>query len=250
MPLEDTLPPASERVLELNARYRHHAAADVLAHALTDPLIGPVALVSSFGAESVVLLHMVATHDRTTPVLFLNTEMLFEETLEYQVDVSNRLNLTDVRILNPDRSDVLTKDVDGLLHLADTDACCHLRKVKPLQRALDPFDAWITGRKRFHGGARTQLDFFEAEGDRIKINPLAHWTRENVSDYIDNNLLPRHPLVRRGFLSVGCAPCTSQVSNPEDPRSGRWAGQDKSECGIHFINGRPVQGPQPQEDFL
>ena len=250
MPLELTPATVAERAAELNARYRHHSATDVLAHALSDPMVGPTALVSSFGAESVVLLHMVSVTDRTTPVLFLDTEMLFPETLTYQREVSEKLGLTDVRVLTPDRVEVLQSDVDGILHLADTDACCALRKVRPLQRALGGFDAWITGRKRYHGGQREALEFFEAADGRLKINPLAHWTRDNVADYILNNRLPRHPLVAQGYPSIGCAPCTAQAGASEDPRAGRWPGQDKAECGIHFINGRPIRGARPQEDFL
>ena len=228
------------RAADLNARYRHHAAADVLAHALRDPQVGRVALVSSFGAESVALLHMVSVADPALPVLFLDTQMLFPETLDYQRTLAERLGLTGIRVLTPSRTDTFLTDPDGDLHLADPDACCDLRKVAPLEAALSEFDAWITGRKRFHGGQRAALDFFEAEGDRIKVNPLAHWTREDVSDYIVNNRLPRHPLVARGFPSIGCAPCTTRVADGEDPRAGRWRGREKQECGIHFIDGRAV----------
>ena len=250
MPLEAPIENADVRAAELNRRYAHHAATDVVKHALSDPLIGPIALVSSFGAESVALLHMVSVIDRTTQVLFLDTEMLFPETLEYQKDVADKLGLTDVRVVQPDRADVLTNDVDGILHLADTDACCNLRKIRPLNRALEGFDAWITGRKRFQGGTRAELEFFEAADDRIKVNPLAHWTRDNVAEYILNNRLPRHPLVKRGYPSIGCAPCTTEVTAGEDPRAGRWRNTEKTECGIHFMNGRIQRGPIPQEDHL
>ncbi len=131
---------------------------------------------------------------------------------------------------------MLARDPDGVLHQSDPDACCALRKTRPLAAALAPFDGWITGRKRFQGGARATLDFFEPDpdGNRIKINPLAHWDRGDVQDYIVNNRLPRHPLVAQGFPSIGCAPCTSRVAEGEDPRAGRWRGSAKTECGIHF----------------
>ena len=248
MPLEAGLLPLGVRAAELNAQFRHHSAMDVVAHTLSDPMLGPVALVSSFGAEAVVLLHMVATADRTTPVLFLDTEMLFPETLTYQAEVSETLGLTDVRIIRPERAAVLERDVDGILHLADTGACCALRKTEPLEKVLSGFDAWITGRKRFHGGEREALDFFEAGPVRIKINPLAHWTRADVADYMLNNRLPRHPLVTQRFPSIGCAPCTTKAAPDEDLRAGRWRTTDKDECGIHFVNGRPLRGPLPQED--
>ena len=244
MPLEAPLSPVTERVADLNRRYRHHSAADVLAHALSDPQVGSTALVSSFGAESVVLLHMVAVADRTTPILFLDTEMLFPETLEYQRQVAGQLGLTNVQLITPDRDQLFLRDPENVLHQSNTDACCALRKTEPLQNALSGYDAWITGRKRYQGGRRTALEFFEAEDDtRIKINPLAHWQPDNVLEYMTNNRLPRHPLVARGDPSIGCAPCTSRVAPGEDPRSGRWRGSDKEECGIHFVNGKLVRGP-------
>lgn len=242
--------PVSDRVADLNDRYRHHAATDVLRHALKDPALGRATLVSSFGSESVVLLHMVSVVNPATPVLFLETQMLFQETLEYQVEVTRKLGLTDVRILRPDPADAARLDPDGMLHRTDPDACCNFRKTVPLARALDGFDAWITGRKRFQGGARSDLDFFEVEDStgRIKVNPLVHWERENISEYMINNRLPRHPLVAGGYPSIGCQPCTSRVAAGEDARAGRWRGQDKEECGIHFVNGRMVRGPMPKEN--
>jgi phosphoadenosine phosphosulfate reductase len=234
------------RVAGLNDRYRHHAATEVVAHALRDAEVGNVALVSSFGAESVVLLHMAAITRRDTPVLFLETGMLFAETLAYQLDLTERLGLTDVRLIRPDAS---RADPDGTLHTRDPDACCDLRKTQPLEAALAGFDAWITGRKRYQGTTRAALDFFEVEDStgRIKVNPLAHWTRDDLRDYMDENRLPRHPLVARGYPSIGCAPCTSPVAAGEDERAGRWRGQAKVECGIHFVNGKMVRGPLPQE---
>lgn len=234
----------SARVAALNTRYAHRGAIQVLGDALRDRDTGRVALVSSFGAESVVLLHMVARLDRATPVLFIDTEMLFPETLDYQRDVSARLGLEAVRIIRASQTALAAHDPEGRLHQDDPDACCALRKSRPLEAALAPFDAWITGRKRFQGGARAALEFFEAEGaDRIKINPLAHWRTQDVQDYMAENRLPRHPLVAQGYPSIGCAPCTSQVAAGEDPRAGRWRGQDKDECGIHFVNGKAVRGP-------
>ncbi|NNF25191.1 MAG: phosphoadenylyl-sulfate reductase [Rhodobacteraceae bacterium] len=244
MPLEAPLAPAAERAAELSARYRHHSATDVLAHALNDPQVGRIAMVSSFGAQSVALLHMMSVIDRSIPVIFLQTQMLFAETLGYQTQVSKALGLSDVRVIEPDRTELFLRDPDGDLHIGNPDACCALRKVEPLEDALHPFDAWITGRKRFHGGQRVDLEFFEADGEgRIKVNPLAHWTRDDVADYMINNRLPKHPLVAQGYPSLGCAPCTTKVETGEDERSGRWRGQQKRECGIHFAGGRPVRRP-------
>jgi phosphoadenosine phosphosulfate reductase len=249
MPLEAPLVPISERVADLNARYRHHGATAVLEHALADPMVGRLALVSSFGAESVVLLHLVSVIDRTTPVLFIDTQMLFPETLAYQTEVAEKLGLTEIRTIRANPARILAQDPDNLLHLTDTDGCCALRKTEPLERALSGFDAWITGRKRYQGQTRQAVEFFESEGDiRIKVNPLAHWGREDLEEYMVNNRLPRHPLVAKGYLSIGCAPCTTPVAPGEDPRAGRWRGKAKEECGIHFINGRMVRGPQSQEN--
>ena len=236
------------RVAALNARYRHRAATSVIEHGLRDADIGRVAMVSSFGAESVVLLHMVAMVDRKTPVLFVETGMLFAETLSYQREVAAHLGLSDLRLIRATPAQLALRDPGGDLHQSDPDACCALRKSEPLDQALAPFGAWITGRKRFQSGTRAALSFFEVEHSdaretgRIKINPLAHWAREDVADYMINNRLPRHPLVARGYPSIGCAPCTTPVAPGEDPRAGRWRGRDKDECGIHFVDGKMVRG--------
>jgi phosphoadenosine phosphosulfate reductase len=235
----------AERVATLNGRYRHHGATAVLEHALSDPDLGKVALVSSFGAESVVLLHLVSVIAPETPVVFIDTRMLFAETLEYQRELAKKLALCDIRTIRAHPARVNFDDPDGTLHQFSTDACCALRKVEPLERALKDFDGWITGRKRYQGSTRETVEFFEAEGDtRIKVNPLAHWGREDLEEYIINNRLPRHPLVARGYPSIGCAPCTSPVKPGEDPRAGRWRGSAKTECGIHFIDGKAVR-PAP-----
>ena len=244
MPLEAPLSPVADRVVELNARHAHHSATHVLEHAISDPLLGRAALVSSFGADSVVLLHMVSVIDRTTPVLFLDTELLFPETLDYQREVAEKLRLR-VEIVKPDRDVTFLRDPNNRLNAHSPDACCAIRKTEPLDRALEPFDAWITGRKRFQGGRRTALDFFEADdADRIKINPLAHWSPQDLGEYMTNNRLPRHPLVAKSYPSIGCAPCTTRVAEGENTRAGRWRGQDKTECGIHFEASKPVRAEE------
>ncbi|MEZ5779942.1 MAG: phosphoadenylyl-sulfate reductase [Paracoccaceae bacterium] len=249
MPLEAPLPSLDERVATLNDRYRHHSATAVLERALFDPEVGNLALVSSFGAESVVLLHLVSVIAPGTPVIFIDTQMLFPETLDYQRELAGKLNLADIRIIRADQRDIARRDADGTLNRREPDACCHLRKTVPLERGLRTFDGWITGRKRYQAGTRATLEFFENEADaRIKVNPLAHWGREDIEDYIVNNRLPRHPLVAKGYPSIGCAPCTSPVKEGEDPRAGRWRGKEKEECGIHFIDGRVVRGPLPADE--
>jgi len=234
MPLDD---PLIARVNALNTKLRHHAAADVLRHAFA--AAPNLALVSSFGAESVALLHLAATVQPDVQVLFIDTMLLFPETLSYQRDVARQLGLRRVQVIRADTA----ADPDDTLHLRDPDACCDLRKTQVLSSALAGFDGWITGRKRFQSGQRADLPPFEVEEatGRIKVNPLAHWSRDDVQEYIAENNLPRHPLVARGYPSIGCAPCTTPVAAGEDPRSGRWRGQEKDECGIHFVNGKMVR---------
>lgn len=238
--LDQTL---DSRAARLNERYRHHAATEVLRRAVSDPDLGRVGLVSSFGAESVVLLHMISVVAPGLPVLFIDTEMLFPETLAYQREVSAKLGLTNVQVVRATDAEIARNDPDGTLHRFNTDACCDFRKTIPLERELSQFDAWITGRKRFQNGERAALEFFEPEPPaRLRINPLAHWRSGDVQEYLAENNLPRHPLVAKGYPSIGCAPCTSPVKPGEDPRAGRWRGSQKTECGIHFIGGRMVRG--------
>ncbi len=192
-----------------------------------------LALVSSFGAESAVLLHLAAQVSPGIPVLFLDTGMLFGQTLDYRKTLSARLGLTDVRDLRPTFADIAVTDPKSDLWKTDTDACCNIRKVIPLDKALAGFDAWLTGRKRFHGGDRLRLSVVEESDGKLKFNPLANWTKEDLDAYVAEHDLPAHPLVAQGFPSIGCWPCTNPVEEGQDIRAGRWAGQDKTECGIH-----------------
>ena len=192
-----------------------------------------LALVSSFGAESAVLLHMASEVSRDIPVLFLDTGMLFGQTLDYRQQLAAKLGLTDVRDLRPRFEDLATGDPNADRWKTDTDGCCHIRKVLPLNQALDGFSAWITGRKRFHGGERLRLPVVEEAEGKLKFNPLANWTKADLDAYAAEYHLPAHPLVAQGFPSIGCWPCTKPVEEGQDERSGRWAGSDKTECGIH-----------------
>ncbi len=199
------------------------------------PLKGRTALVSSFGAESAVLLDMVATVDPTTPVIFLDTGKLFEETQDYRQELIALLGLEDVRVARPEPVELARQDPKGTLWSRDPDLCCHIRKTEVLDRALVGFAAWITGRKRFQGGLRSAMPTIEGEpaSGRIKLNPLAPWSAEDVERYRLLRNLPAHPLVEDGFASIGCVPCTRRVAPGEPARAGRWWGLDKAECGIH-----------------
>ena len=160
--------------------------------------------------------------------------MLFAETLEYQRTLSAHLGLRNVQYLRPDPMDLARVDPDNTLHQRDMDACCDVRKVVPLERALRRWPVAISGRKRFQSSTRAALEVFEPDGNRLRVNPLAHWSSQDVRSYMDAYGLPLHPLVPRGFKSIGCEPCTTPVAEGEDERAGRWRGSDKVECGIHF----------------
>ena len=202
--------------------------------AIQDLYPGRIALVSSFGADSAVLLHMVAQIDRATPVVFVDTGHLFPETLAYREELVDLLGLTKVEAVQPSVEDLAELDPEAFLWSTDPDACCDIRKVRPLARAVDGYDAWITGRKRFQAATRATLPLFEAEGERVKINPLAGWDASRLLRYLDLHRLPRHRLVAKGYPSIGCIPCTSPVKPGEDARAGRWRGKGKTECGIHL----------------
>ncbi len=225
--------PAAARAQALHNTYGHLDAAALLEVMIGHEFAGRIALVSSFGAESAVLLDLVAGIDRATPVIFLDTGKLFPETLAYRDELVERLDLSDVREIRPPVDLLAARDPGGDLWRRDPDACCALRKVAPLAEALAGFDAWITGRKRHHGAARVALDAIEAVDGRIKINPLADWSAARIEAETAARGLPRHPLQDLGFASIGCVTCTRRLERGEAARAGRWAGLAKTECGIH-----------------
>jgi phosphoadenosine phosphosulfate reductase len=193
-----------------------------------------LAAVSSFGTESAALLKIVADVDPAIPVIFLDTGWLFEETVAYRDTLIKVLGLRDVRTIKPSNQTLSREDPERELWFSDPDACCRIRKVEPLAKALEPFSAWINGRKRFQGGLRADIPVVEQDGARLKFNPFANISREQIAAIYRNAKLPPHPLVASGYLSVGCMPCTSRTSADEDPRAGRWRGRSKAECGIHL----------------
>ncbi|HVC59883.1 MAG TPA: phosphoadenylyl-sulfate reductase [Acetobacteraceae bacterium] len=216
--------------------------ARTLLRAMLDVFPGRIAAVSSFGAESAVVLHMLAELDPAVPVIFLDTGKLFPETLAYRDALVALLGLSDVRSARPDAARLARADAAGTLWQSDPDACCWHRKVEPLEAALTDFAAWITGRKRFQGASRRRLDMVEAGPDkRIKLNPLAAWSAAEVERYLAQHDLPLHPLRAKGYGSIGCTTCTRPVRHGEEPRAGRWAGSGKTECGIHCPPAAPTQ---------
>ncbi len=233
----DTAPRYTEHdAVRLNRMFRGSDTEEWLTAALQGNLLGDIAIVSSFGAESAALLHLVSRIDPSVPVLFLDTGKHFPETLAYRDMLTERLGL-NLRNLYPDIETLQDRDGNGLRWSWDPDGCCDLRKVQPLAKALAGYDASFTGRKAFQSSTRAnlprvELDLSDAQG-RLKVNPLIDWDAERIAAYFEENDLPRHPLIERGFTSIGCSPCTRAIKPGEDPRAGRWAGWDKVECGIH-----------------
>jgi phosphoadenosine phosphosulfate reductase len=236
-PLPERPPPVADsaRAGEFDRALRTASPAEVIAAALKTVGRDRLALVSSFGTESAALLKVMADVDPAIPVIFLDTGWLFEETLAYRDALIATLGLRDVRSIKPAEEALQRQDPERDLWFSDPDACCRLRKVEPLARALAPFAAWINGRKRFQGGARAAMPVVEADGIRLKFNPFANVSRQEIEAIYAEAKLPAHPLVAAGFMSVGCMPCTSRTSPDEDLRAGRWRGSVKTECGIHTV---------------
>lgn len=237
-------------IIALNGMYDEMDAEGVLRQAVEDLLPGDIAMVSSFGADSAVLLHLVSRVDPTLPVYFLETGKHFPETLDYVETLKRTLGLTNVIALYPESEDLKRFDPDGTLWETDPDSCCHIRKTEPLDKVVAGFGGWVTGRKRFQTAERGVLPHFElTSDDRIKVNPLAYFTNEDIEAYKAQHGLPEHPLFSKGYKSIGCAPCTSAVAEGEDPRAGRWRGLNKKECGIHFDFNGKIAAPMSQSDL-
>lgn len=222
-----------QRLARMNEELRDASAQTILRVSMIREWAGEMTYVSSFGAESAVMLALIADVDPGMAIIFFDTGMHFPQTLDYRDELIEKLGLTNVITRKPEPAHLAAEDPKNTLWKTDTDACCDIRKVRPLGPALEGFDAWITGRKRFHGGARLSMPVFEHADGRYKINPLASWTPDDVTLFFEQRLLPKHPLVAQGYPSIGCWPCTAPASDPNDVRSGRWVGQDKSECGLH-----------------
>ena len=229
-----------EEVARLEDCYANLPADRLVEKLIRDAFPGRVAVVASFGAESAVLLRIVAEVDRDTPVLFLDTGKHFPETLAYRDHLSAHLGLSNLRTLRPWDRQLQAADPDGLLWTRDADYCCRLRKVLPLEDALVDFDCWISGRKRYHGGDRAALKVFEPVAGKIQVNPLLHLDDGAIHAEFVRHGLPRHPLADRGYTSIGCAVCTARPPSGGGVRAGRWPGRGKFECGIHA---RPPMPP-------
>lgn len=209
---------------------------ELLSQALAgDSFVKNPALVSSFGADSSVLLHMVSTVSVDAQVIFIDTGLHFPETLAYHNDLTKILGLQNVRTASVDPIAEKRLDACRRLHLSQPDRCCDLRKVAVLDRHLRMNDAWISGQRRSQSATRSSVAVVEVDESRgkLKVNPLANWSDNEVAAYKAKHGLPEHPLVTGGYPSIGCMPCTSAVRQGEDQRAGRWRGQQKLECGLH-----------------
>ena len=188
--------------------------------------------VCSFGAESAVILHMISRINKNLPIVLLNTNFLFKETIDYKNYLLEKLELNNFKEILPDERDLLNKDKRNLWKI-NPDLCCNIRKVQPLNKVLKGYNAWISGRKSYHNGERKGVKFFELLDQKIIINPLVDSDMKFIDNYFEKNKIERHPLFKKGFLSIGCTHCTKKTIDLDNPRSGRWSDTTKTECGIH-----------------
>ncbi len=220
-------------VKELNKEF-HKSSPEEIIRKSRNLFKDKIVYISSFGIESAIILHMISQIDKNFPIALLNTNFLFKQTLDYKNKLIKSLNLKNFVEIFPDNSKLQKDDPNNNLWKSDVEKCCELRKVKPLNKFLKKYNAWISGRKSYQGGERFDVQPFEFNNGKVVVNPLANFEKKFVLLYFNNNNLPKHPLVEEGYLSVGCTHCTFKPKNIEDPRSGRWINQTKTECGIHY----------------
>lgn len=223
----------------LNQRFETASPQEILAWAW-ETFNPRVAASSSFQTQSVPLLHMIAQAAPQMPIFFLDTGFHFPETLAFRDRLVRELNL-NVRDLTPEMGHDQFRLQHGDLYLRDPDMCCYINKVEPLERAMLGLEAWISGIRRDQTKERSEAAIVNRQPDGLyKISPMAVWTKRDVWQYLYDHHLPEHPLLAQGYLSIGCAPCTRPVGAGEDDRAGRWAGKDKTECGLHTVLGQPL----------
>ena len=218
----------------LNQQFEQQSPAEILQWSWE--VFGPnIAASSSFQTQSLPLLHLISQICPDMPIIFLDTGFHFPETLAFRDELQARFKL-NIIVTRPviEKSQLLLRYGEGL-YRRDPDLCCYLNKVEPMQRVMAGLPAWVSGVRRDQTEYRTGLRTLEPQpSGLLKIHPLLHWTGQEVSAYIDRYQLPSHPLMAKGYPSVGCAPCTRAVSSGELERAGRWAGLTKTECGLHL----------------
>ena len=224
----------TKEIYNLNSLFEKKSSFSILLYSVQNLFSKKIAYVCSFGTESAVILHMISRMDKEFPIIFLNTQKLFKETIEYKDTIIKHLSLKNVKEVFPNPKDVEINDPKGFLWKKDPDLCCKLRKVEPLILNLKRYDAWISGRKSYQNNERATKSFVDVQEGKVIISPLINWSQKKINEYFLANNLPRHPLMQEGYLSIGCQNCTVKTSNKSNTRSGRWSGTDKTECGIHF----------------
>ena len=219
---------------KLNDDCKNSLPQNILENSINNIFKKKMVYVCSFGTESAIILHMVSEIDKSLPIILLNTNYLFKETIEYKDYLINKFKFSNFKEIYPSIKDLKINDSEGTLWKEDPDLCCNIRKVLPLQKELKKYDAWVSGRKSYHAGERTNLKFFEYINEKIVVNPLANVNRNFVDSYFKKHDIERHPLFESGYLSLGCTHCTVKTSMIDSPRSGRWNNKTKTECGIHY----------------
>ena len=225
-----------KKIDQLNKAFAHKSPEIIIEQCLNKLFKKKVAYVCSFGSESAVILNIISKIDKNIPIIFLNTHFLFNETISYKNMLIKKFGLKNLIETFPENNDLKINDLNNDLWRSNPDKCCHLRKVKPLKKELKDFDGWISGRKSYHKGERESLNIFEIQDSKIVINPLINQDLKSIENYFKENCLPKHPLIKKNYLSIGCTHCTSPVKNSSDMRSGRWKHLKKTECGIYNKN--------------
>jgi phosphoadenosine phosphosulfate reductase len=193
-----------------------------------------IAMSSSFQTQSMPLLHMTTRIKRGLPVFFLDTGYHFWESLIFREQIASGWQLNVIDLYRDTRWDMFARQRVRSLPKDDPNLCCYIHKVMPMQKALKDIKAWITGIRRDQTSIRAQARILELQDDGLlKINPLLNWTKADIKRYMEENSLPSHPLLEKGYRSIGCTPCTIAIGLNEDERAGRWSGQAKTECGLH-----------------
>ena len=218
----------------LNEDYNNLSPMEIIEQSINDVFKNEIAYVCSFGTESAIILHMISKTEKNLPIILINTNFLFDETLKYKNYLLKKLSLKNFIEIFPDKTDLYSEDNNNILWRTDQDRCCNIRKVLPLQKELKKYKAWISGRKSYHNGERRSLKPTEILNRKIVVNPLANIKKDFVDSYFEKENIDRHPLFEKGYLSIGCIHCTQKAINPNDPRSGRWSDKIKTECGIHY----------------
>jgi phosphoadenosine phosphosulfate reductase len=209
-----------------------------------------IALSSSFQTQSVPLLHMASLIRRDILIFFLDTGYHFWETHMFREQLASHWQLNVLDLYRDTRWDEFARNRTRSLPVDDPNLCCFIHKVQPMQKALKDMKAWISGIRRDQTSVRAHAKILELQDDGLlKINPLLNWTKEDVKGYSQEHRLPAHPLLQRGYRSIGCSPCTIAVGLNEDERAGRWAGRGKVECGLHTEMFRHKDVSELKNDF-